>query len=132
MSGTTLLWQRDDGAVQLHTNRYDPKGFELHVRHVGGLTRTCVGLSAAEAEALAEAVGRRGVRVDTPMIEFVGDGGAEDPLLTTAEVAAEFRVASRTVTRWARKGTLTAIPTPGGRSRFRRSHVRALLEGEQT
>ena len=51
-----------------------------------------------------------------------------DKLLTTAEVAALFRVDPKTVTRWANAGKLSAIRTPGGHRRFRESEVRALLE----
>jgi excisionase family DNA binding protein len=53
---------------------------------------------------------------------------AEDELLTSAQVAAEYQVNIETVRRWAREGQLpTAILTPGGHRRFRRSDVEALL-----
>lgn len=51
------------------------------------------------------------------------------PLLTTAEVAAMFRVESKTVTRWVRAGKLTSIRTLGGHRRYREVEVRALLAG---
>lgn len=60
-------------------------------------------------------------------------GGSLDGerLLTPAEVAAMFHVASKTVTRWARAGKLTSTRTPGGHRRFRESEVRALLRGDE-
>lgn len=51
-------------------------------------------------------------------------------LLTSAEVAALFRVDAKTVTRWAASGRITSIRTPGGHRRFRESEVRALLRSE--
>lgn len=54
----------------------------------------------------------------------------EERLLTPGEVAAIFRVHSKTVTRWARDGRVSAIRTPGGHHRFLASEVRALLDGE--
>ena len=54
-----------------------------------------------------------------------------DPLdehfLTTAEVAALFRVDPKSVDRWRKSGKLSAIRTPGGRYLYRESSVRALL-----
>lgn len=54
-----------------------------------------------------------------------------DPLMTTAEVAAVFRVDPQTVTRWAKKDRLPHIKTPGQRGvyRFRESDVRTALKG---
>lgn len=49
-----------------------------------------------------------------------------EQLLTPAEVAAMFRVSSKTVTRWARAGKLTAVRTLGGHRRFRRAEIEAL------
>lgn len=40
-------------------------------------------------------------------------------LLTTAEVAAAYRVTPITVYRWARGGRLESIKTPGGHRRYR-------------
>lgn len=51
-----------------------------------------------------------------------------DPLLTPAEVAGLFRVNPKTVTRWAARGDIRSIRTPGGHRRFRESEVRARLE----
>ncbi len=51
-------------------------------------------------------------------------------LLTPGEVASLFRVDPKTVTRWAAKGRISSIRTPGGHRRFRESEVRALLAGE--
>lgn len=50
-----------------------------------------------------------------------------DALLTPAEVGALWRVDPKTVSRWAKKGRLSAIRTPGGHRRFRLSEVRELL-----
>jgi excisionase family DNA binding protein len=52
-------------------------------------------------------------------------------LLTTAEVAALFRVDAKAVTRWAKAGKLDAIRTPGGRYRIREASVLAFLDGGQ-
>lgn len=52
----------------------------------------------------------------------------DDTLLTPAEVAAMFRVSSKTVTRWAQSGKLSAIRTLGGHRRFRASEVRHVRE----
>lgn len=52
---------------------------------------------------------------------------SDDLLLTPAEVAALFRVAPKTVTRWAQSGKLASIRTLGGHRRYRSSDVRALL-----
>jgi excisionase family DNA binding protein len=44
-----------------------------------------------------------------------------------------FSVDSKTVTRWARAGKITAIRTLGGHRRYRESEVRRLLdEGQET
>jgi len=56
--------------------------------------------------------------------------GNNERLLTPADVAALFRVDPKTVSRWVLAGRLTAIKTPGGHNRFRRSEVRALLRGD--
>ena len=54
----------------------------------------------------------------------------ESDLLTPAEVAAMFRVAPKTVTRWAKAGKLRAVHTLGGHRRYYRADVEALLHGE--
>jgi len=61
-----------------------------------------------------------------------GSTGAStaDRLLTPGEVAALFRVDPKTVTRWAAAGRLGSIRTPGGHRRFRKSEIKALLEGD--
>ena len=51
-----------------------------------------------------------------------------ESLLTPSEVAALFRVDPKTVTRWAKAGTISAIRTLGGHRRFREAEVLALLE----
>lgn len=46
--------------------------------------------------------------------------------LTTSQVAALFRVAPQTVTRWADGGHLSSFRTPGGHRRFPAREVHAL------
>jgi len=48
-------------------------------------------------------------------------------LLTPAEVAAAFRVDPKTVTRWAKAGKLSSLPTLGGHRRYLEEEVRARL-----
>ena len=56
----------------------------------------------------------------------VQDGFTEgDYLMTPSEVAAMFRVNSKTVSRWALSGRLNAIRTIGGHRRFWASEVAA-------
>jgi excisionase family DNA binding protein len=57
-----------------------------------------------------------------------GSVGADERLLTPAEVAALFRVDPKTVTRWAKAGKLSSIRTLGGHRRYWESEVRRLLE----
>jgi len=52
-----------------------------------------------------------------------------EALLSPAEVAALFRVGTKTVTGWATTGKLTSLRTLGGHRRFRESEVRNLLGG---
>lgn len=49
------------------------------------------------------------------------------PLMTPGEVAALFRVDTKSVARW---GRLAAVRTPGGHRRYKREDVRALLEDD--
>ncbi|WP_431728613.1 BldC family transcriptional regulator [Verrucosispora sp. TAA-831] len=51
----------------------------------------------------------------------------DDPLMTPAEVAAQFRVDTKTVARWAKAGLIRAVRTPGGHRRYRVSDVTRLL-----
>lgn len=51
----------------------------------------------------------------------------KNDLLTPAEVAQLFRVAPRTVTRWAKTGKLSTFRTLGGHRRYRRGEVEALI-----
>ena len=50
-----------------------------------------------------------------------------EPLMTSGEVAAMWKVDAKTVSRWATSGKLASIRTPGGHRRFRESDVRAFL-----
>lgn len=54
-------------------------------------------------------------------------GNAND-LLTTAEVADQYRVSTMTVRRWVQAGDLEAIRLPGRQLRFRRSAVESLAQ----
>lgn len=51
----------------------------------------------------------------------------KERLLTPREVAAMFRVDTKTVTRWAAAGRIECVRTPGGHRRFRESVVQELL-----
>jgi excisionase family DNA binding protein len=53
-----------------------------------------------------------------------------ESLLTSEEVAAAVRQDVNTVQRWARDGLVPAIKLPGGRWRFRREDIEAILRGE--
>ena len=47
---------------------------------------------------------------------------------TAHEVAGLFAVDPKTVVRWANKGHIQVVRTPGGHRRYAESHVRALFE----
>lgn len=51
----------------------------------------------------------------------------EHELLSPAEVAKMFHVNTKTVTRWANAGKLSAMRTLGGHRRYRATEVRRLL-----
>jgi excisionase family DNA binding protein len=53
-----------------------------------------------------------------------------EPLLTAEEVAAIVRSDPETVRRWARTDQIESVKLPGGRWRFRRSVVDAILNGD--
>jgi excisionase family DNA binding protein len=53
-------------------------------------------------------------------------------ILTTAEVAAIFRVDAKTVGRWVAEGRLSAIRTPGGQYRFARHEIEQMLRRSTT
>jgi excisionase family DNA binding protein len=55
-----------------------------------------------------------------------------DELITPQEVARSFGVAVKTVTRWAQRGILPSVVTPGGHHRFWRSDVDELLYSKAT
>lgn len=55
-----------------------------------------------------------------------------DDLMTPGEVAREFKVDPKTVTRWAKAGKLTSIRTLGGHRRFMRAEVEKLTARSQT
>lgn len=55
----------------------------------------------------------------------------EPDLMTPAEVAREFRVDPKTVTRWAKAGKLSAVRTLGNHRRYKRSEVLEALTNSQ-
>ena len=52
-------------------------------------------------------------------------------LMTSAEVAAIFRVDPKTVARWAKEGKLTSIRTLGGHRRYRAADIMAYLQAPE-
>jgi excisionase family DNA binding protein len=61
------------------------------------------------------------------------DGAVErnDHLLRSAEVAALFRVDTKTVRRWAQAGKLKSVRTLGGHRRYSVSQIRSLFEASE-
>ncbi len=57
--------------------------------------------------------------------------GNGNELLTPGEVAVLFRVDTKTVTRWARAGKISAVRTLGGHRRFRRAEIESVLRSEE-
>ena len=53
-----------------------------------------------------------------------------DKLLTPGEVAKLFRVDVKSVARWAARGLIPSIKTPGGHRRFKESEILALIKGK--
>jgi excisionase family DNA binding protein len=53
-------------------------------------------------------------------------------LLTTSEVAELFRVDQSTIRRWIDEGRIASITLPGGRKRYRRSDIEAILAGDKS
>ena len=51
----------------------------------------------------------------------------QEEWLTPEQVAVMFAVSKRTPTRWAREGLVAHVRTPGGRVKFRRAVIVALL-----
>lgn len=59
--------------------------------------------------------------------------GPESPLMMPDEVADVFRVSKKTPNLWAKAGLITRIWTPGGRPRYLREEIEALLaQGHST
>ena len=54
----------------------------------------------------------------------------DDKLLTPGEVAALFRVDTKTVARWAKEERIPSIKTPGGHRRYWKSRVMEILNGQ--
>lgn len=52
----------------------------------------------------------------------------DDQLLTSAEVAELFRVAPKTIWRWAHAGKLPSIRTLGGHRRYRAGDIRRIFD----
>lgn len=53
-----------------------------------------------------------------------------DRLMTPREVAEIFRVDPKTVTRWAQRGRIPSVTTPGGHRRFPQTAVMKLFNQE--
>jgi excisionase family DNA binding protein len=61
-----------------------------------------------------------------------GNNGMEPPrFLTRRGVAALFGVSASTVTRWAQKGLLKTVRTPGGHYRFPAREAQRLAQGPE-
>lgn len=58
-------------------------------------------------------------------------GDEDDELLTPGQVADIFKVTPKTVTRWAQRGKIESVSTPGGHKRFRQSEVDRFLKERQ-
>lgn len=56
----------------------------------------------------------------------------ETEYLTRAEVARLFGVSPSTVTRWARKGLIRSIRTPGGHYRFPAREARRIAQTDES
>lgn len=54
----------------------------------------------------------------------------DNELMTPAEVAEILRVDGKTVTRWAERGLIRSIKTPGGHNRFFADDIQAIVNGE--
>lgn len=52
---------------------------------------------------------------------------SDTSLLSTLEVARRFKVTPSTVSRWAKRGLLASVRTPGGTLRFRPADVEAFF-----
>lgn len=52
---------------------------------------------------------------------------SDSDLLSTLDVARRFKVTPSTVSRWAKRGKLASLRTPGGTLRFRPADVAAFL-----
>jgi predicted site-specific integrase-resolvase len=50
--------------------------------------------------------------------------------MTPGEVAALWKVDSKTATRWGKSGRLLVVRTPGNQQRFLQAEVEALIRGE--
>lgn len=58
------------------------------------------------------------------------DSSEEKDFMMPREVAEAFRVAPKTVTRWAKNGRLPHTRTLGGHYRFPRAEIMALLDND--
>jgi excisionase family DNA binding protein len=66
------------------------------------------------------------IELDRPLVPYLGPS-PDDDLLRPREVAEIFGVRTTTIARWARDGILTALATPGGHRRYRRTEINAIL-----
>ncbi|WP_374243754.1 MerR family DNA-binding transcriptional regulator [Mycobacterium sp. CnD-18-1] len=66
-----------------------------------------------------------------PIVAPMEDGYTHsEERIAIGEVAKRFGVTVGTVRNWERQGRITAVRTPGGQRRFRRSDIESLLAAE--
>jgi hypothetical protein len=102
------------------------------VASVGWETIACIGKLLARAQSGLLSSSPPAVKhIDLVERDLPNDAlrGDPDDLLVCRDVAAIFAVCPRTITNWARRGTLATTRTAGGDLRFRRSDVLALHQG---
>ena len=73
-------------------------------------------------------VWRRRAAAEARIKEETVDVIEQDVLLRPKEVAAIFRVTTRTLQRWGNAGLISCTRTPGGHRRYRRSEVEGALQ----
>ena len=69
--------------------------------------------------------------IETEPRDKNGTNGSSEPIrfLTRREVAGLFGVSASTVTRWAQRGLLKTVRTPGGHYRFPAREAQKLAQG---
>jgi excisionase family DNA binding protein len=85
-------------------------------------------------DVIAEGITGMNLRKHEPASDAASNGsrlGVPQDLITPGEVASLFCVHTKTVTRWAAAGHLTAYRTLGGHRRYSRAQIEQLLTGHQ-